>query len=145
VQFRHETETSVPARLIGDAAALEQALWKIVENGIRFTDDGEVSVKLSVENASGPNVCLRVSVRDTGIGISHELKSKLFRSFTQADGSNARAHEGLGLGLAIVKHLVTALRGDLGFESEPGTGTTFWIVLPLQKSLDPALPTGLSA
>jgi signal transduction histidine kinase len=131
----------VPARPRGDALRLRQILLNLLNNAIKFTSSGGVSLTVSVrEGGAGASGAgrqghatgvLRFEVADTGIGIEESVASKLFRPFIQADESMTRAQGGIGLGLAICKQLVTLMGGDIGFESERGIGSTFWFVIPL--------------
>ncbi|HET7220355.1 MAG TPA: response regulator [Vicinamibacterales bacterium] len=120
---------TVPDRLIGDALRFRQVLTNLVGNAFKFTSEGEIALKVEpaapLEDA-GRHVTLRVSVRDTGIGIPHEQQGKLFQAFMQADASTSRQYGGTGLGLAISRRLARLMNGDLTFESTPGAGTTFF-------------------
>jgi PAS domain S-box-containing protein len=129
--------TGVPPQLFGDVHTLRDALSNLVSNAAKFTERGEIALSAEVTIEDEHGVTLRFNVRDTGVGISAEGQSRLFQSFTQADGSHARQHEGLGLGLATAKRLVEQLRGDIGFKSELGRGSTFWIAVPLARVPEP--------
>jgi two-component system, sensor histidine kinase and response regulator len=124
----HALET-VPDRLIGDALRFRQVLTNLVGNAFKFTHEGEVVLK--VEALPAPDVApghvhLRVTVRDTGIGIPKDQQGKLFQAFTQADSSTSRQYGGTGLGLAISRRLARLMGGDLTVESAPGAGTSFF-------------------
>ena len=121
---------TVPDRLRGDALRVRQVLTNLVSNAFKFTEKGEVLLKAEAVDrtgdASGPGeVLLRISVRDTGIGISADQQARLFQSFTQADSSTTRKYGGTGLGLVISRRLARLMGGDLAVESTPGKGTTF--------------------
>jgi signal transduction histidine kinase/DNA-binding response OmpR family regulator len=120
---------SVPDRLVGDALRFRQVLTNLVGNAFKFTNRGEVVLKLepveAADQAAG-QIVLRVTVRDTGIGIREEQQGRLFQAFTQADASTSRQYGGTGLGLAISRRLARLMGGDLTFESTPGAGTTFF-------------------
>jgi len=119
----------ITRRVIGDPVRLRQVLSNFVSNAIKFTDTGGVNVALVLVPAhvkSIDRLCLRFSVRDTGIGIAAATQGKLFRPFTQADGSITRRFGGTGLGLAICKRLVDAMGGRIGIDSTPGRGSEFW-------------------
>ena len=139
VKLTAAIDSQVPKQLQGDPVRLRQVLLNLLGNAIKFTDAGEVVVQinsLSQERVGvegkGSNldfqflVRLLFSVRDTGIGISLEGQKKLFQSFTQVDASTTREYGGTGLGLAICKQLVEMMGGEIGVESEPGKGSTFW-------------------
>jgi len=115
----------VPRYALGDPGRLRQVLINLVNNAIKFTPSGQVSVRVSHSPEPGGTFRLECEVEDTGIGISPEFRDKLFDEFTMADGSHARMHEGSGLGLAICKQLVKLMDGDISVRSEPGKGSTF--------------------
>ena len=120
---------AVPDRLVGDALRFRQVLTNLVGNAFKFTHEGEVALRVEPVAARGRgpgHVNLRVTVRDTGIGIPKEQQGKLFQAFTQADSSTSRQYGGTGLGLAISRRLARLMGGDLTFESAPGAGTTFF-------------------
>ncbi|NOS76563.1 MAG: response regulator, partial [Nitrospira sp.] len=135
-------DAAVPAVVKGDPGRLRQILTNLLGNAIKFTERGEVVLALSVLKASDRSVTLRFSVTDTGVGITPEGRARLFQSFSQADGSTTRRFGGTGLGLAISKQLVELMRGEIGVDSQPGSGSTFWFTTELeQPSRGPASPT----
>ncbi|MCO6439965.1 MAG: response regulator [Nitrococcus mobilis] len=123
----------VPARLNGDPTRIRQILTNLLHNAIKFTEQGRIVVRVILEEESPIDVTLRITINDTGIGLSEEDRSKLFRAFSQAGGSSVDHCSGTGLGLIISKKLVEQMGGSIGFESEPQQGSTFWFALPLQK------------
>ncbi len=126
------TESTVPDALIGDPARIRQVLSNLVGNAVKFTPSGGISVVLKTEPAAvADRVGLRMTVRDTGIGIAPEAQGRLFTAFTQADQSTTRRFGGTGLGLAISRRLADALNGQITVESEAGKGSTFAFVVEL--------------
>ncbi|MEA2900441.1 MAG: two-component system, sensor histidine kinase and response regulator [Actinomycetota bacterium] len=123
----------LPATVRGDPARLRQVLLNLASNAVKFTADGEVVVRVGIESEVGEVVSVGFEVIDTGIGISEADGHRLFEPFSQADASTTRRFGGTGLGLAISRRLVTAMDGDLEFESLPGRGSTFRFTLPLER------------
>ncbi|MDZ7853300.1 MAG: ATP-binding protein [Halomonas sp.] len=126
----------VPADLKGDPLRTRQVITNLVNNALKFTDQGDVTVRVMLEQAEGSRVILRVSVSDTGIGLTDEARQRLFRAFHQADISHPREFGGTGLGLAICRQLVEQMGGEIDAESEPGNGSTFSFTLPLLGSTE---------
>ncbi len=124
-------EGAVPEKLLGDPLRLRQVLLNLLGNAVKFTDQGAVEARISVEKRTASEVALRFAVKDTGIGIPLEKINTVFDSFRQADGSTTRKYGGTGLGLAISARLVELMGGRLLAESEPGHGSTFHFTLPM--------------
>ena len=105
--------------------ALNQVLVNLVSNAIKFTEDGEINVAVTLLDKNTDKVWLRISVTDTGIGMDEEQRANLFKAFTQADSSTTRKYGGTGLGLAISRRLIQLMGGDIGVTSGVGQGSTF--------------------
>ena len=125
---------SVPPVLVGDPLRLGQVMNNLVGNAVKFTESGEVHVKVEEVAVEGEFVSLRFSVRDTGIGMTPEQAERLFHAFTQADGSITRKYGGTGLGLTISKRLVEMMGGEITVASEPGQGSIFSFTIRLRVS-----------
>ncbi|QLI83094.1 PAS domain S-box protein [Chitinibacter fontanus] len=141
-------EPSVPKKLIGDPARLRQIMLNLLNNAIKFTPAGEVVVRVSAVSLTQSLCRVRVTVKDTGIGLTAQGKDKLFKPFTQADSSTTRKFGGTGLGLSICKRLVEAMNGLIGVESTLGEGALFWFEIELGLGVDevsePSISVNLS-
>jgi PAS domain S-box-containing protein len=129
---------NAPRHFIGDAGRIRQIVTNLVGNAVKFTASGHVLIAVECEGKDELNSQMRVSVRDTGIGIPPERIASLFDKFTQVDSSTTRRYGGTGLGLAISKQLVELMGGSIHAESRLGEGSTFWIVLPMPIDTEPA-------
>ena len=133
LEFICAAAPDVPGHLSGDAGRLRQILLNLAGNAVKFTRQGEVAVRASLEWETDAEVMLRLSVKDTGIGIPADKKGLLFRKFTQADASTTRKYGGTGLGLAISKQLAEMMGGEIGLVSEEGVGSEFWFTARFAK------------
>ena len=122
----------LPAHFRGDPSRLRQVVINLVNNAIKFTSHGQVSLEIKPEKIELDRMFLRFEISDTGIGISEESIHRLFQAFSQADCTTTRRFGGTGLGLSISKHLVNLMGGEIGVRSEVGKGSTFWFVIPLE-------------
>jgi len=118
--------SSMPPMYVGDPARLRQVLLNLAGNAVKFTTQGHILVRVEMLGMDRGSAELRFSVEDTGIGISPEARANLFKKFSQADASTTRLFGGTGLGLAISKELVECMGGQIGCDSTPGSGSTFW-------------------
>ncbi len=124
----------------GDALRLRQILVNLLSNAVKFTENGEIIVRVSILEEDEDTVQYRFEVQDTGIGISAGNLARIFEPFTQEDGSTTRRYGGTGLGLSISKQLIELMGGEIGAESIPGQGCTFWFTVPLRKDIaEPSL------
>ena len=128
-----ESDT-IPSDLLNDPTRIQQALLNYTFNAIKFTEQGTISLRVSKQEENANSVILRLTVSDTGIGIDPEVLPRLFSAFEQADNSTTRKYGGTGLGLAITRHLAELLGGEVGADSTPGAGSTFWFTARLKKA-----------
>jgi len=126
-------DPDVPLGVRGDPGRFRQVLSNLLSNAIKFTETGEVVVKVDLVREAGDDLDIRIEVIDTGIGIDAAKKDLLFQSFAQADASTTRQYGGTGLGLAISKQLVELQGGEIGVDSIPGEGSTFWFTVRLRR------------
>lgn len=144
LELMFDVDPDLPDDLRGDPLRLGQILVNYANNAVKFTDQGEIVVRVRQDWRDGSTLMLRFEVQDTGIGLSEEQQSRLFRSFEQADSSTTRKYGGTGLGLAISKSLAHLMGGEVGVISAPGQGSTFWFTAklglgePRQRALLPS-------
>ncbi len=140
-----EIDPALPQQLIGDGLRVKQILVNFLGNAIKFSDHGEIVVRLQLEQTSGDEVLLKLAVQDQGIGMTPEQQVRLFNAFAQADNSMSRKYGGTGLGLAINQHFARLMGGAAGVSSEPGVGSTFWVTVRLGVVQLPEVPADHAA
>ena len=138
LELAYEIAPGVPNVLTGDPARLRQIVVNLLGNAVKFTEAGEVFLRVTTESREGSSVVLRFTVMDTGIGIPPEKQSRIFDAFTQADTSTTRRFGGTGLGLSIASQLVELMGGRIGVESTVGQGSRFQFTLPFTTSSEAA-------
>lgn len=137
-RLRLDLDETLPACVIGDQTRLRQVIVNFLSNAVKFTSDGEIVLAIKTMEQHDGNVCLEISVSDTGVGMEQENQEAVFDAFTQADVSVTRKFGGTGLGLAVSKRLVENMEGDIGVESKRGEGSRFWcrVTLPYDDSIE---------
>ncbi len=126
-------DPAIPAALLGDPVRLRQILFNLGGNAIKFTESGRIVLRASLSGLSQDSAALRIEVIDTGIGIPDAARRRLFQPFTQAESSTTRRFGGTGLGLSISRRLAALMDGEIGVDSAPGSGSTFWLTLTLDR------------
>ena len=144
LEFIFDYHPDCPRHFIGDPSHVRQVLMNLLGNAIKFTNDGFVRLGVSYHRGNSSDDQLRLEVEDTGIGLKPETTEHLFEEFTQADTTTTREYGGAGLGLAITKKLVTLMGGDIGVNTAPGEGATFWVNLRLSRAEITTLPKASS-
>lgn len=133
IQLRCDIDDDLPALWRGDVGRFRQVLLNLVGNALKFTERGEIALRIQYHEDHAGSALIKVSVRDTGIGIPLDAQKKIFAPFAQADGSMSRRFGGTGLGLTIVQRLVGMMGGQIGVESVPEKGSTFWFTVRFDK------------
>jgi two-component system sensor histidine kinase/response regulator len=140
LELAFDVDPNVPRALRGDPLRIGQIVTNYANNAVKFTEQGEIVVRVRAEEETGDDLRVRFEVRDTGIGLTPEQQGRLFQSFQQADASTSRKYGGTGLGLAICKRLAELMGGAVGVESVVGQGSTFWFTVRLGRGTQ-AAPT----
>jgi len=131
---------NVPGRILGDPLRLHQVLLHLLGNAVKFTDTGKVRLEITVVCSSSPAAGLLFRIVDTGIGMTPQTLNRLFTPFMQAESASSRRYGGTGLGVATARRLVQLMHGSMGVQSQPGQGTAFWFLIPLEPAAAPAAP-----
>ncbi len=140
IRLIYNIEKNCPTNLLGDSLRIKQVLQNLISNAIKFTEQGSITINISGSVIKNDSASLMVKISDTGIGIDSDAQAKLFSDFTQVDSSTTRKFGGTGLGLAICKQLITLMQGEIGVNSQPGQGATFWFTLNLNLNTDVQTP-----
>jgi len=138
-------DPAMPKALVGDEARIRQILLNLLNNAVKFTQQGSITLHVGCHGPTGDLEQVRFSVRDTGIGIPQDQRKHLFHHFHQVNPSDTREFGGTGLGLAISKRLVELMGGNIGLESEEQKGSTFWFTVPLHRADESAIPRQVAA
>ena len=143
LQLSLELDPAVRLSVRGDPVRLRQVLSNLLVNAIKFTERGQIRLRVQRQGETNAQHQLRFEIADSGIGIDDALQARLFQSFSQADASTTRLYGGTGLGLAICKRIIDLMHGRIGVHSTPGQGATFWFEIPLLKVIGdlPAIGT----
>jgi len=150
LQFTFIVHPKVPSRLRGDPRRLRQALFNLADNAVKFTEKGQVVIRVSVDEETDTHVTLRFAITDTGIGIGADRMNRLFENLPlQAEASTRLRHRGTGLGLGISKKLAEMMGGEIGVKSQEGKGSMFWLRAVFERQLEAkerpsALPSDIS-
>jgi len=133
-EFISEVSKEIPEFYYGDPLRIKQVITNLLNNSLKFTENGKVTLRVEQKSVIGNKHKIKISIEDTGIGISEEGKERLFKTFSQVSKSTQRKYGGTGLGLAISKNLIEMMGGKISVESEVGIGSTFWFVIELESA-----------
>ena len=136
VDLLHVVQHDIPKIVVGDPGRVRQVLTNLLGNAVKFTQAGEITVRVSSDESGEAGMLIRLEVTDTGIGIAPESQAQLFQPFVQADGSITRRYGGTGLGLAISRQLSELMGGALNLSSTPGRGSTFWFTIRVKETTE---------
>lgn len=139
LELHIDLDSAIPALVDGDSLRISQILNNLVGNAIKFTQKGDILIKAELSQMDATTLTLKISVSDTGIGMSEDERALLFQAFTQTDNSNSRKYGGTGLGLVISKKLINLMNGDIWLESQKGVGSTFHFTIRLNRVMNSAV------
>lgn len=137
LELRLEISPSLPRRMRGDPARLRQVLMNLVDNAIKFSEEGVIEIQAEPLEDEGKEAWIRLAVRDRGMGIPVSMQAAVYEPFRQVDASSSKRFGGVGIGLTLAKRLVERMGGHIGVESAPGVGSTFWLEIPSVPELEP--------
>jgi signal transduction histidine kinase len=135
LQLNWNIDENMPKVLVGDSKKIQQVLRNLINNSIKFTEEGSIDLDIDFEKIEEKKIRLFISIKDTGIGIEKEDLDKLFKPFSQVDSSNTRSYGGSGLGLYISKKIIKTMKGKIDLKTEKSIGTEFKIELDLKISM----------
>ena len=144
LNVRLDYDAGLPVILRGQQGKLRQIISNLLDNAVKFTEEGTILVKAKLQAETETHRVIRFEVSDTGIGISPEHRQLVFEKFSQVEGASTRRYQGAGLGLATARHLVEALGGLIDVDSAPGEGSTFWFTVPFPKQANAKNPIASS-